>query len=165
MSGWLTAELPQPHLYASVLLLIADCAVAVFLPALLLRRAVPVRMLLPGGLVFAFVMLVVRPVGAVYLPRTLAASYERYGTIGLAFAYIGWLYVLAFCLLFTTVLGQVIARDEGVAGRLARGEWPPARDERAPAGNEGAPPAAEEQAAARDAGRRRYRPGLRVPRR
>ncbi|MCA2211478.1 YhjD/YihY/BrkB family envelope integrity protein [Jidongwangia harbinensis] len=118
LSGWLTAELPRPHLWSGALLVIADCAVAVLLPLLLLSRAVPIRMLVPGGLAFALVMLAVRPAGAVYLPRALQNSYDRYGTIGLAFTYIGWLYVLAFCLLMTAVLGQVIAREAGLAGAL-----------------------------------------------
>ncbi|MGA5300024.1 YihY/virulence factor BrkB family protein [Nucisporomicrobium flavum] len=121
LSGWLTAGLPRPRLWSGTLLLAADCAIAVLLPVLLLSRAVPARMLLPGGLAFACVMLVVRPVGGVYLPRALQTSYDRYGTIGLAFTYIGWLYVMAFCLLVTAVLGEVIARDAGVAGRIVRG--------------------------------------------
>ncbi|MEV4701742.1 YhjD/YihY/BrkB family envelope integrity protein [Actinoplanes sp. NPDC049316] len=120
LSGWLTADLPRPRLWSGALLLAADCAVAVLLPVLLLNRSVPARMLVPGGLAFAAVMLVVRPAGAVYLPRALQTSYDRYGTIGLAFTYIGWLYIMAFCLLATTVLGQVLAQDEGVAGRLIR---------------------------------------------
>jgi membrane protein len=125
MSGWLTADLPRPRLWSGVLLFLVDCAVAVLLPVLLLHRAVPARMLLPGGLAFALVMLSVRPAGAVYLPRALDTSYERYGTIGLAFTYIGWLYVMAFCLLITAVLGQVVARDDSIAGRLFRNSRAP----------------------------------------
>jgi membrane protein len=51
----------------------------------------------------------------------LQSSADRYGTIGVAFTYIGWLYVLAFCLLMTAILGQVVAQDEGALGRLIRG--------------------------------------------
>ncbi|GAA3349255.1 hypothetical protein GCM10020358_70670 [Amorphoplanes nipponensis] len=121
LSGALTAELPRPRLWSGALLLAADCAVAVLLPALLLNRAVPTRRLIPGGLAFALVMVVVRPAGGIYLPRALQTSYDRYGTIGLAFTYISWLYVMAFCLLLTAVLGQVVTRDDSAAGRLIRG--------------------------------------------
>jgi membrane protein len=83
-------------------------------------------MLVPGACVFALVMLVVRPVGAVYLPRALQASDDRYGTIGLAFTYISWLYVLSFCLLGAAVLGRELAEHEGAIGRFARGTRAPA---------------------------------------
>jgi membrane protein len=126
LAGWLTAGLSQPRLWYGALLLAADCAAAVLLPALLLGRAVPVRMLLPGGLAFALVMLAVRPAGTVYLPRALQTSHDRFGTIGLAFTYIGWLYVMAFCLLVTTVLGAVVARDDSAVGRLFHASHAPA---------------------------------------
>jgi membrane protein len=120
LSG-LTDDLPQPHLWSSTLFLVADCTLAVIVPRLLLGRTVPLRMLLPGGVAFALVMLAVRPAGSVYLPRALQTADRRYGTIGLAFTYIGWLYLLAFCLLTTAVLGYVIARDAGRIGHLVRG--------------------------------------------
>src|SRR6201999_2332358 len=72
--GWLTTDVPLPRLSATVLLLLTDCGVAVLVPRLILGRAVPVRMVAPGGVVFGAVMLVVRPVGSVYLPRALRAS-------------------------------------------------------------------------------------------
>jgi membrane protein len=56
----------------------------------------------------------------VYLPRALRSSADRYGTIGVAFTYIGWLYVVAFCLLLAVVFGYVLAHDEGPLGRWIR---------------------------------------------
>ena len=120
LSAWLTADLRRPDVWSGLLLLLVDFAVAVVVPRLLLGRAVPIRMLLPSGCAFALAMLGVRPAGAVYLPRALQSSYDRYGTIGLAFTYIGWLYALAFCLLLTAVVGQVVAH-EGLPGGLRRG--------------------------------------------
>jgi membrane protein len=119
--GWLTTNLPLPRLSAAVLLMLADCGVAVLVPRLILGNAVPVRMLAPGGAAFGAAMLAVRPVGSVYLPRALHASADRYGTIGVAFTYIGWLYVVAFCLLLAVVFGHVLAHDEGALGRRIRG--------------------------------------------
>jgi membrane protein len=124
--GWVTDRLPLPHLSAAALLLLADCGIAVLLPWLLLAGAVPARLLGAGGVLFGLVMLVVRPAGSVYLPRALASSAERYGTIGVAFTYIGWLYVVSFCVVMTAILGQVIAQDEGLLGRLVRGRRTPA---------------------------------------
>jgi membrane protein len=125
--GWVTHRLPMPHLSVAVLLLLADVGVAVLIPRLLLGGAVPARLLVAGGIIFGLVMLVVRPVGSVYLPRALATSADRYGTIGVAFTYIGWLYVVAFCVLLSAVLGRVLALDEGVVGRVLRGRVPSGR--------------------------------------
>jgi membrane protein len=140
--GW-----PRDEVWSTVALLLADGAVAVLVPHLLLGRAVPLRLLLPGGCAFALAMLVLRPAGAVYMPRALQTAQERYGTIGLAFTYIGWLYVLAFCMLLTAVLGHVVARDGGVLGRLVRGQDPdpPAQDPDPPAQDPDAPAAAGDQ--------------------
>ena len=120
LAGLLTAPLPRPGVWSGLLLLLVDFVVAVVVPRLLLGQAVPVRMLLPSGCAFAIAMLGMRPAGEVYLPRALQSSYDRYGTIGLAFTYIGWLYALAFCLLLTAVVGHVVTR-EGLPGGLGRG--------------------------------------------
>jgi membrane protein len=122
--GWLTERLPMSSVSSAVILLAADCMVAVLVPWLVLGGAVSARLLLPGGCLFGLAMLVLRPVGAVFLPRALNTSGERYGPIGHAFTYVGWLYVLAFALLATAVLGHVIATDDGAVGRLVRGPRP-----------------------------------------
>ena len=116
-----TRDLQVPGLWSAILLLFADCGLAMLIPWLLLAGTVPGRALLPGGVMFGLAMLFVRPVGSVYLPRALQTSDDRYGTIGIAFTYIGWLYVLAFCLLATALLGQVLGQDEGMLGRAVRG--------------------------------------------
>jgi membrane protein len=119
--GWVTGQLPLSRVSSTVILLLADCAVATVLPWLVLGGAVPARVLLPGGFLFGLVMLVLRPVGAVLLPRALQTSGERYGPIGHAFTYVSWFYVLAFALLATAVLGHVVATDDGAVGRAVRG--------------------------------------------
>jgi membrane protein len=42
-----------------------------------------------------------------------------------AFTYLAWLYVVAFCALLTAVVGQVVAEDSGWLGRLIRGHAHP----------------------------------------
>ena len=135
--GWLTDRLPFSDVTAAIILALADVGIAVLVPWLLVNGLVPVRMLLPGGILFAVAMLFVRPAGHLYLPRALAASGERYGPIGLAFVYVSWLYALSFALLLAALLGQVIARDEGVVGRFIRGR---AAQEPEPDPEPGAPP-------------------------
>jgi membrane protein len=105
----LTESLPAPRAGEAVAALLADCALAILLPWLLLGARVPRVPLLLGGATFGLIMLAVRAVGAIYLPRALEASADRYGTIGLAFTYIGWLYVLSFCLLLSAVVGGALA--------------------------------------------------------
>jgi membrane protein len=97
-----------------------DVAVTIFVPWVLLARAVRPRLLSLGALVFATVMLAVRPATQVWLPRALEVSAERYGSIGVAFTYLTWLYILSFCLLTSAVLGQAIATDPGRLGRWIR---------------------------------------------
>jgi membrane protein len=101
-----------------------EAGVALFVPWVLLAGAVPWRRLAPGALLFALLMLSVRPATAAWLPHALEVSADRYGPIGVAFTYLACLYTAAFCFLSTAVLGQVIATDEGKLGELIRGTEP-----------------------------------------
>ena len=74
------------------------------------------RPVLPGALLFAAVMLVVRPASSVWLPRALEVSSERYGSIGVAFTYLAWLYIVSFCFLTAAAIGRVIATDPSRLG-------------------------------------------------
>jgi membrane protein len=113
--------LPPGNVWQRVVALICDVAIAVFVPWLLLTGAIRLRFLLPGAVIFAVVMLGVRPASAVWLPRALEVSADRYGSIGVAFTYLAWLYVVSFCVLVTAVLGQVIAVDRGWFGQWISG--------------------------------------------
>lgn len=111
---------PPPTLWEVLAALAFDVAVAVFVPLLLLSGRIRVRELLPGAALFGIVMLLVRPASHVWLPEALLFSAQRYGSIGVAFTYLAWLYVLAFCLLSSSVVGQVLATDTGPLGRWAQ---------------------------------------------
>ncbi|MEU4563854.1 YhjD/YihY/BrkB family envelope integrity protein [Actinoplanes sp. NPDC023936] len=106
--GWLAGMLPAPHVTGVVVTLLSDFVLAVALPRILLGPGLPRNRLLVSAAVFGAAMVGVRAVGSVYLPRALQASADRYGTIGLAFTYIGWLYVISFCLLLCAVIGAVL---------------------------------------------------------
>ncbi|XVV08320.1 YhjD/YihY/BrkB family envelope integrity protein [Actinoplanes sp. CA-131856] len=114
-------EAPAPYLTVALVTLAADFGGALFVPWILSARQIRARLLLPGALLFGVAMLVLRPIGSVYLPHALDVSSARFGTIGVAFTYIGWLYVLSFAYLITAAAGQVIATDPGRLGRAIRG--------------------------------------------
>jgi membrane protein len=120
--GRLVDEIPPRAFWGVLLSFALDVGLAVFVPWLLLSRQVPARRLVPGAVVFGLVMLVVRPATTLYLPHALQGSSDRYGTIGVAFTYLAWLYVVAFIVLAAAILGQVVATDEGSLGRRIRGE-------------------------------------------
>ena len=113
--------LPPPRLWQWALAFTCDFAVALFVPWVLLSGTVRLRLLAPGAVVFATVMLAVRPVSAAWLPRALEESAHRYGSIGVAFTYLAWLYVASFCFLAASVVGHVIATDGGSLGQWIQG--------------------------------------------
>jgi membrane protein len=130
---WLADHSLFPHLVTIVVTAATDIALAAFIPWILLARRLPIRRLLPGAAIFGLAMVMVRPAGTIYLPHALQVSAARYGTIGVAFTYIGWLYILSFCLLAAAVVGQAIVLDDGAAGRFMRGP------EQAPSGSPASP--------------------------
>jgi membrane protein len=118
------SDIPPPTLWEASATFSFDVLIGVFIPWLLMAGQVSPRRLLPGALVFAAVMIFVRPASGAWLPRALELSADRYGAIGVAFTYLAWLYVVSFCFLAANVLGKVLAMDPGWLGRLIRGEAP-----------------------------------------
>jgi membrane protein len=82
-----------------------------WVPWLLLRRQVGWRWLLPGGLLMGTGMVGTSLASGVYLPRALVSTSRQFGALGVAFTYIGWLFVVASVLVAATVVGEVLARD------------------------------------------------------
>jgi membrane protein len=119
---------PSPGAWQTVEVAACYLAVGLAVPLLLLERQVRVRLLMPGALLFAIVLALARPATSAFLPRALAASAQHYGTIGVAFTFISYLYVLSFVYLATACIGWVMATDHGRIGRWIRGEtmirWP-----------------------------------------
>ena len=124
----LAAGLPPGAVWQVVVSVVCDIALALFVPWVLLSGTLKLRLLLPGALLYALVMTVFRPASAAWLPRALDASAERYGSLGVSFTYLAWLYVWAFILLLTAIVGQVAATDKGGIGRWIRGDTPPTAD-------------------------------------
>ncbi|SNS85328.1 YhjD/YihY/BrkB family envelope integrity protein [Actinoplanes regularis] len=109
--GWVVSLLPGAPVVGVLATFVADCALAILLPWLLLGTGAPRGPLLIAAGAFGLMMIAVRSAGAIYLPRALESSTDRYGTIGLAFTFIGWLYVLSFCLLLSAVIGRMVTAD------------------------------------------------------
>jgi membrane protein len=120
LSGFM-AGVPPGGVWQRVVAFAIDVAMTLLVPWLLLSGVIPVRRLLPTSLLFAMLMLVVRPASELWLPRALEVSADRYGSIGVAFTYLAWLYVVAFTLLLSAVVGRAVAMDEGWLGRWFRG--------------------------------------------
>ena len=112
--------LPPRQVWPFAISFVCDLAVATFVPWVLLSGTVSPRLLVPGAATFALLMLAIRPASAIWLPRALETSADRYGAIGVAFTYLAWLYVAAFCFLATAAIGRVVATDRGRLGALVR---------------------------------------------
>ena len=104
-------DLPPPPLWQVTVSFALDVALCVLVPWILVSGRVRTLQLLPGALLFGFVMLLVRPASAAWLPETLQVSADRYGLIGVAFSYLAWLYVISFCFLASSILGHVVVAD------------------------------------------------------
>jgi membrane protein len=116
----LVQGLPPKQLWSTTALLAIYTLIAILVPWLLMAGRVRVRSLVPGGILFAIAMLAVRPASTVYLSLALKNSAERYGSIGVAFTYLTWLYIISFIVLLTAVIGQVVTSDDGSLGRFIR---------------------------------------------
>jgi len=104
-------DLPPPPLWQVTVSFALDVALGILVPWILVSGRVRTLQLLPGAVLFGFVMLLVRPASAAWLPETLQVSADRYGLIGVAFSYLAWLYVISFCFLASSILGHVVVAD------------------------------------------------------
>ena len=89
-----------------------------WVPWLLLARQVPVRTLLPSGVLMGAAMVLLTIGGRIYLPLALSSAVRQYGALGISFTYVTWLFVLMFTLVVTAVTGRVVARNPGWFARL-----------------------------------------------
>jgi membrane protein len=71
------------------------------------NRKLPWRALVPGALLGAVGMEVLKLVGAVYVPRAVASSSALYGSLGVVFAVLAWLLLFSRLVLYAAVLNVV----------------------------------------------------------
>ncbi|HYJ48342.1 MAG TPA: YhjD/YihY/BrkB family envelope integrity protein [Microbacterium sp.] len=74
---------------------------------IVVNRGISLRELLPGSLLAGFGFAVAGLFGRAFLPPLLADSATRFGVLGMAFTYIGWLLVLSCILLVAATAGRI----------------------------------------------------------
>lgn len=76
-------------------------------PYILLARRLPAKSLLPVAAFTAVDMTALGYASLLYLPHSLTASAKQFGTIGIAFAILGWLVAAGFALVGSAAAGAV----------------------------------------------------------
>ena len=64
--------------------------------------------LLPGSVLAGIGFAVAGVLGRIVLPEVLATSAQRFGVLGMAFSYVGWLFSLMCVLLIAATIGRVV---------------------------------------------------------
>ena len=94
------------------------------------NRNLPWRAHLPGAILGAAGMEILKVVGGVYVPRAVAQSSELYGTLGVVFAVLAWLLFFGRLIMYSAVLNVVLW--ERKAGTVTTTVQVPAGPEVAP---------------------------------
>ena len=111
-------------LWLVVLSLVMAAVFWLVTPAVLLARRVPWRRLLPTALITGFGMTALSICSAIWMPRSVAASAQQFGVMGVAFALLSWLVGAGFVLVAATACGAVIDERLGRGGRRTAGTHP-----------------------------------------
>ena len=103
--GWLPGWFAPLNLLAG-----AAVGVGMFLWAakVLPNRDVGWRALLPGAVLFTVGFEVLKVVGGIYVPRAVASSSAVYGSIGVVFAIIAWLFFFGRLVVYSSTLNVVL---------------------------------------------------------
>ena len=75
---------------------------------IVMNRRVSLRALLPGAVLAGVAFAIAGQVARVVLPPILAEAALRFGILGVAFSYIGWLLVMSCILLIAATAGRVV---------------------------------------------------------
>lgn len=103
--GWLPAWVAPLNLLVG-----AGVGVGMFLWAakVLPNRDVGWRPLLPGAILYAVGFELLKVLGGIYVPRTVASSSAVYGSIGVVFAIIAWLFFFGRLVVYASTLNVVL---------------------------------------------------------
>ncbi|TYL53217.1 YhjD/YihY/BrkB family envelope integrity protein [Agromyces mariniharenae] len=75
---------------------------------IVINRSVRLIELLPGSVLAGIGFAAAGALGRVVLPEILATSAQRFGVLGMAFSYVGWLFSLMCVLLIAATVGRVV---------------------------------------------------------
>jgi membrane protein len=115
---WYVAEDSGSQLAAVALFVfLVNTVLWTWVPSILLVKQIAWILLLPGGLIMGVASLALHLANQVYVPSALAYASVRFGDLGVAFTYIGWLFAVAFVLITATVVGRVLAQEPGPLAR------------------------------------------------
>jgi hypothetical protein len=103
-------------------------------PVILARR-LPWQRLVPQAVLAALGMAVLRAGSALYLPRALSSSAHQFGSIGVAFTIVSWLFAAALVLTASAAIGATLSRTrpEGAARSHGATTLSPGADHERPA--------------------------------
>jgi membrane protein len=79
-------------------------------PYVILARRMSWRRLVPQAVLAAIGMAALRAGSAIYMPRALSSAAKQFGSIGLAFTFVGWLFAAALVLTTTAAIGATLSR-------------------------------------------------------
>jgi membrane protein len=112
----LLASLLRDVAAATLLTIVGRSALAVALwlalQYVLLARRIPWRRLLPGALVAGLGQQLVSAASAVWMPHLITTNTARYGVIGVAFALLSWLLVVAVVLVIAAAVSGELGRSQ-----------------------------------------------------
>jgi membrane protein len=83
------------------------------------NRDVGWAVLVPGAILGAVGLEALKAVGGFYIPRLIASSSALYGSIGIVFALLAWLYLLSRLAMYTAVLDVVLFEKEAGTRRVS----------------------------------------------
>ena len=106
--GPAAAALPGPAVVPTVLLgLAVDTALLVWMFRALTAVSVPWSEHLPGAIVGALGLEVLKVAGAVYVPRAVASASALYGSLGIVFAILAWLALSARLIVYAAAFNVI----------------------------------------------------------
>ena len=104
-----------------VLALVITAGVWLFVPWILLRGDVRLRVLVPTAIVTSVITLLYSGSASVWMPETVTSNEAQFGLFGVALALVSWFSGAAICVLVGACVGPVLAEDTGWFGDLVRG--------------------------------------------
>jgi membrane protein len=94
--------------------LVVNFGLWVWTSKILPNTRVPWRAVLPGALFAAIGLEVLKAVGAFYVPKMVASSSQLYGTLGVVFALLAWLFFFGRLIIYSAVVNVVLwEKEEG----------------------------------------------------
>jgi membrane protein len=103
--GWLPAWLAPLNLLVGLAL---NAAMFLWAMKVLPNRDVGWRPLVPGAILGAIGFEVLKVVGGIYVPRAVASSSAVYGSLGVVFAIIAWLFFFGRLIVYSSTLNVVL---------------------------------------------------------